>query len=694
MDVDCAYSALSAAIDYGHPLGYMVFLNVLIKLLRPDIVDKENQPKITAADDLAESYDFVVIGAGAAGAVIANRLTENSNWTVLLLEAGGEEPVISDVPATYLSLQSGELDWNFKAEPSSTYCKGMTDNRCRIPKGKVLGGSSTTNAMIYVRGNSKDYDEWRDQGNPGWGYEDVLPYFIKSENVSIPELRNSPYHGTGGYLGVEYFKHSSDMEDLFLQASRELGYDVIDANGKSQSGFMKSQITLKNGLKCSTSKAFLRTAAHRKNLFISTDSLVHKILIDEKTKTAYGVKFRRGEKMYTVNAKREVILSAGAIQSPQLLMLSGIGPKKHLKEMGIPVIHDLPGVGENYQDHVLLGGLVYLMDAPPVDTYRNTTNPATFSAAKRFLEDHDGPMYDLPGAGAMGFVSTKYSTPDYPDVQLVYGPRGDNQMGSFFAARAADVRKDTYNNLFEGLINHASYRLPATILRPKSRGYVKLKDANPEHYPIIVPNYFSDPQDLEVLVEGTLLAYKFSQTPTMQRFKPRLNRNPISPECAKFPYFSKNYLRCHARYYPQTAEHPSSTCKMGPAYDDMAVVDSRLRVYGIKRLRVVDSSIMPTIVSGNTYAPAVMIGEKGADMIKEDLVSSNDMQSDAPVLDSENPSEYRVAEILLLLLKSYIYYKEKYLWFIPVVSVACVILTLCAAFACFLYYRKLQQPKK
>ncbi|XP_048514293.1 glucose dehydrogenase [FAD, quinone]-like [Athalia rosae] len=618
MDVDCAYSALNQTYEHGHPVGYLALLNILIQLLRPDILDKENQPKITAAEDLAESYDFVVIGAGAAGAVIANRLTENSNWTVLLLEAGGEEPIITEVPSTYLSIQGTDIDWDFEAEPSTTYCKGMTDNRCKVPRGKVLGGSSTTNSMIYVRGNSKDYDEWRDQGNPGWGYEDVLPYFIKSENVSIPELRNSPYHGTEGYLTVENFKHNSRVEDLFLQASRELGYDVIDANGESQSGFMISQITVKDGLRCSTAKAFLRTAARRKNLFISTDSLVHKILIDEKTKTAYGVKFRRGEKMYTVNAKREVILSAGAIQSPQLLMLSGIGPKKHLKEMGIPVIHDLPGVGENYQDHVILSGLVYLMDRIPFEDYWNSTNSGTSSAAKQFLEDHNGPMYDLPGAGAMGFISTKYSTPDYPDVQLIFGPRGDNSYDSRFMEQVSGIRAETYKNLYEDVLGQASYRLPVAILRPKSKGYIKLKDANPEHYPIIVPNYFGDPQDLEVLVEGTLLAYKFSQTPTMQRFKSHLNQNPISPECAEFPYFSKDYLRCHARYYSQTAEHPSCTCKMGPAYDDMAVVDPRLRVYGIKRLRVVDASIMPSIVSGNTYAPAVMIGEKGADMIKED----------------------------------------------------------------------------
>lgn len=413
MDVACAYSALSIAINYGTKLGFIVFFQILIEFLRPDIVDVENRVKIVASGDILDIYDFVVIGAGSAGSVLANRLTENSQWTVLLLEAGGNETVIADVPGLELTLQQTELDWQFQTESSSTYCLGMNNGQCNWPRGKGLGGSSTINYMMYVRGNKHNYDQWRDLGNPEWGYDDVLPYFKKSENMTITDLRSSPYHGTSGYLTIEEARYHSTTTDNFLAAGLELGYNRVDSNGESQTGFQYIQNTLRDGLRCSTAKAFLRPASHRKNLHVSTHSMVKKILVDEVTNTTYGVEYLREGKEHIVYVKNEVILAAGAVQSPQLLMLSGIGPKEHLEHVGVRVVHDSPGVGQNLQDHVSVGGLTYLYDTD-TDTDSGNSSDAdsgsnslvTVPQVMEFLEKQNGSLYDFLGGEAQGFINS------------------------------------------------------------------------------------------------------------------------------------------------------------------------------------------------------------------------------------------------------------------------------------------------
>ncbi|XP_054004391.1 glucose dehydrogenase [FAD, quinone]-like isoform X1 [Hylaeus anthracinus] len=619
-------SALRIAMSFGPELSFLILLRMLINMHRPDIADREHRVKPISPVNIQSSYDFVIIGGGSAGAVMANRLSENGNWTVLLLEAGPDEPQISDVPVALPVLQLSPLDWQFKTEPSEGYCLAMKNRKCNWPRGKVLGGSSVLNAMLYIRGNKKDYDGWEMLGNPGWSYKNVLPYFKKSEDMRIKEFENSPYHQTGGYLTVEHFKYRTPITNYMVKGVTEMGYELVDSNGPVQTGITYSHATVRDGLRCSTAKAFLRSASKRKNLHVSIHSVAEKILVreDGASKSAYGVRFRAGGMLKEVKANREVILSAGAIQSPQVLMLSGIGPRDHLEKMMIPVVHELPGVGGNLQDHAAMGGMTYLVDPPEEYT---GTDPFTFvlpksvtpDTIKKFAVNHTGPLYSLPMAESMAFINTKYAnvSEDYPDIQIFLSSEADNTDGGLFGKRVCNIEDEFYGRLCENILYEYAYWVIPLLLRPRSRGYVKLRSKNPNDHPIIVPNYFEDPYDLDVLIEGAKTIHKLSETPTMRRLNARMNPNRVL-ECSSFEYLSDDYWRCFARHYTMTIYHPSGTCKMGPVSDSMAVVDSRLKVHGIDGLRVIDASIMPKVVSGNTNAPTIMIAEKGADMIKED----------------------------------------------------------------------------
>jgi len=281
------------ALSYGAGFFFILLTRLLIQLLRPDITDHDMRPKDCSIHSLYSHYDFIIVGGGSAGAVVANRLSEISNWTVLLLEAGGDETLLSDVPLFMPALQMSPLDWKFKTEPSGTSCLGMNGGRCNWPRGKVLGGSSVLNAMLYIRGNAKDYDRWAGLGNEGWSYREVLPYFKKSEDIRVDEYIDSPYHGTGGPLTVEEFSYKTPIARSFVAAGREMGYEERDLNGEVQTGFMMSHGTLRQGLRCSTAKAFLRPASRRRNLHISMHSHVEKIIIDHNTKRAKGAVFKK-----------------------------------------------------------------------------------------------------------------------------------------------------------------------------------------------------------------------------------------------------------------------------------------------------------------------------------------------------------------------------------------------------------------
>lgn len=489
----------------------IMLLDSAIWMERSDIVDSANRVHDTPPQNIKKSYDFVIIGGGSAGAVLAARLSEIPNWNVLLLEAGDDESYLSELPLLFPTLQQSPVDWKFKTEQSNTYCLAMSNGQCNWPRGKVLGGSSVLNAMLYIRGNRKDYDAWEAAGNTGWGYEEVLHYLKKLENMNDPNYINDPLHNVDGPLTIEHFRYASPMKSVFMAAMKELNMlnPNGDFNGATQSGFAPPHGTIRDGLRCSTAKAYLRPSAHRPNLDISLRSTVEKILIHSDTKRAYGVLFSKNEKRYVVFAKKEIILSAGSIQSPHLLKLSGVGPQIELIKQNIQVVHHLPGVGENLQDHVASGGGTYLIQNPVSNSTLSVITPKMFEpeAIKEFLFNHTGPLYTMPACEVMGFFSTKYQNAslDMPDMQLFLASYSDNTDGGLFSRRASGMSFKYYDEVYEDIIYRDSFMVVPVLMRPKSRGKILLRSNNPNDKPLIYPNYFDDPMDLDVLVNSRLL---------------------------------------------------------------------------------------------------------------------------------------------------------------------------------------------
>jgi choline dehydrogenase len=520
-------------------------------------------------------FDYVVVGAGTAGCVLANRLTESPRTRVLLLEAGGRDAKMEvRVPAAFSKLFKTPLDWAYETEPQP----GLAGRRLFWPRGKMLGGSSSMNAQMHVRGNRADYDTWAALGNDGWSYDDVLPYFRRSEHN---ELGPSPYRGTGGPLVVAALRDPNPATHAFLEAAHQVGIErSVDVHAARQEGVDYTQVTQKRGRRWSAADAYLRPAMRRANLTVTTGAHATRVLFEGRR--AVGVEYVRDGRRESARAAREVVVAGGAINSPQLLMLSGVGPAARLREHGIGVVLDAPGVGQHLQDHLASGFIVF------------AKRPVTLVAAEslgnllRFLVLRRG-MLTSNVAEACAFVRSSPDV-DAPDLELIFAPVPFIEHG---------LVKPPGHGITIGVV----------LLQPKSVGSITLRSPNPLDAPRIDPRYVSDPDDADarLLVAGTRLAQRVMRAPALAPFAGA----PMLPDHEPR---TDDDLDAVVRRHAESLYHPVGTCRMGT--DAMAVVDSQLRVRDVEALRVVDASVMPQIIRGHTNSPTVMIAEKGAAMIK------------------------------------------------------------------------------
>lgn len=529
---------------------------------------------------MQQSVDYIVVGGGSGGCALAGRLSEDAGVSVALLEAGGNGDtwIVNTPAAVVLMVPMKVNNWAFETVPQP----GLNGRRGYQPRGKVLGGSSAINAMAYIRGHRSDYDEWAALGNTGWAWDDVLPYFKKSEDNQT--IRNE-LHGQGGPLTVSDLRTDNPFQQHFLKAADQVGYPRNDDfNGPEQEGVGLYQVTQRDGERCSAFKAYLQPyIGKRANLRVETGAQTRRVLFEGKR--AVGVEYRQGGEVKRLMARREVILSAGAFQSPQLLQLSGIGNGPELQKLGIPVVHHLPGVGLNLKDHPdfifgykakdenliglsLRGGIKMAKDIALYRRERRGMISSNFAEGGAFLK-----------------TKPELAT---PNIQL-----------HFVIAMVDDHARKL--SLGHGMSCHVC------LLRPRSSGSVRLQDANPDSAPLIDPNFLGDPADLEDMVDAYKMTERLMKAPAISRF---ITKDPFTAHVR-----SDDDIRAILRARTDTVYHPVGSCRMGS--DELAVVDAQLRVHGVEGLRVVDASIMPTIIGGNTNAPTIMIAEKAADLIRQ-----------------------------------------------------------------------------
>jgi choline dehydrogenase len=526
-----------------------------------------------------QTFDYIVVGAGSAGCVLAARLTEDGKSTVLLLEAGGKDSSFwIHIPVGYgKTIADPRVNWKFETEANPA----LGGRKIYWPRGRVLGGSSSINGLIYIRGQAEDYDHWRQLGNAGWSYDDVLPYFRKAENQ---ENGADAFHGAGGPLSVTNLTERNPLCDAFIGSAGTQGIPRNDDfNGARQEGAGYFQATVKNGRRASAATAYLKSAMKRPNLTVATEALAEKILFEGRR--AIGIRFRRGDASIEAKARGEVILAAGSVKSPQLLMISGIGDAAALANHGINSVHHLPGVGKNLQDHYG-GQITWKCNQPITMNDVMMSKFRQFQVGLRWLLTRKGPL-SVP-AGQAGLFAKVLPESASPDLQFLF----QTFSGGYYK---------------DGLFKFSGFANFLCPVRPASRGEISLRSADPHDMPKLAPNYFSDERDRRIAVEGLKLARRMAASKPLADFviEEHLPGSATASDADIEGYLVKN---------GGCVSHQVGTCKMGT--DAMAVVDPELRVLGIEGLRVADASIMPTLISGNTNAPTIMIGEKAVDLIR------------------------------------------------------------------------------
>ncbi|CAG2222346.1 unnamed protein product [Mytilus edulis] len=552
---------------------------------------------------------FILVGAVCQSSN-SKQTSVKIQLSVLLVEAGGSEYGNEDIstPIKAAAVENTKNDWSFYTVSQKYSHQMKQDQKSFWPRGKVLGGSSSINYLAYVRGSRYDYDNWEKEGCTGWSYKDVLPYFLKIEDIQAPRFYDSDYHSRGGYLGVSEVKNTP-LPEIYKQAAHEIGIEHVDLNGENQIGFSYMQSSMKNGERSNTAKAYLRPVINRSNLHISINSFVTKVLLDGIK--VIGVEVIKDNRKRNLYANEEVILSAGAINSPVILMLSGIGPKNHLTKLKIPVVADLP-VGENLQDHYQIF-VKFLINKPYCITSAETVslwNEMQYHILGKGVMTTSG----LEGHIFGRMTDRNKKEPLYPDYQL-----------EFFSIAQDDLYMEygipvNHNESVIKLLQTRSSSMEFTILaiqqHPKCTGYVRLQSTDPFDYPAIDPNYLCEYDDVKTLLAGIRIMRKLEKTKAFKEIGATYNRMDFKGICDTEEFDSDEYWECIIRHWGMTGYHPTSTCRMGSKTDPTSVVDPQLRVKGISGLRVADASVMRHLTSGNTNAPCIMIGEKAADLIR------------------------------------------------------------------------------